>query len=191
MLFKQEHLNGIKSGAITLAYRKWKKLSVNQGSSIKTSVGIVEVVEIAETALSAISDKDAESAGYPNLKALTDILDAIPVGTIYKIKVRYQSADPRLALREITRLNDDELLTLKYKINRLDQFSKQGDWTKAVLRVIKQHPKLSAANLALITNKEKEWLKINIRKLKNLGLTISHEPGYTLSPLGEYYLSTT
>jgi hypothetical protein len=190
MLFKQEHLNGIKAGTITLAYRKWKKLSINKGSSIKTSVGIIEIVDISETLLSAITDKDAESAGYANLKTLTDLLDAVPIGTIYKIEVRYQSADPRLALRKITKLNNDELLSLKYKINRLDQFSKQGDWTKLVLETIRQHPRLSAANLALITDKEKEWLKINIRKLKNLGLTISHEPGYTLSPLGEYYLST-
>jgi hypothetical protein len=39
------------------------------------------------------------------------------------------------------------------------------------------------------TGFEKAWLKINIRKLKNLGLTISHNPGYTLSPRGKAYLA--
>ncbi|GAA4173979.1 hypothetical protein GCM10022218_17670 [Sphingobacterium ginsenosidimutans] len=35
---------------------------------------------------------------------------------------------------------------------------------------------------------EKEWLKLNIRKLKNLGLTISHTVGYEISPLGERFI---
>ena len=30
--------------------------------------------------------------------------------------------------------------------------------------------------------------KANVRKLKNLGLTVSHHPGYTLSPRGETML---
>lgn len=143
---------------------------------------MIEVVDISETALSAITGKDAENAGFPDLKTLADILQEAAIGTIYKIRVRYRSEDPRLALRVKTVLNEYELVFLKRKINRLDQFSKQGYWTKTVLLAIKQqHPRLRAADLASITGKEKEWLKINIRQLKNLGLTISHEPGYTLS----------
>ena len=34
-------------------------------------------------------------------------------------------------------------------------------------------------------NVEKDWLKIHIRKLKNLGFTISHEVGYSISVRGE------
>ena len=41
---------------------------------------------------------------------------------------------------------------------------------------------LPAGDLAKKADAEKEWLKINVRKLKNLGLTISHQPGYELSP---------
>ncbi|MEM7550324.1 MAG: hypothetical protein AAF363_11640 [Bacteroidota bacterium] len=37
-------------------------------------------------------------------------------------------------------------------------------------------------------SREKEWLKLNIRKLKNLGLTISHNPRYEISPLGIAYI---
>ncbi|WP_294276703.1 hypothetical protein [uncultured Chryseobacterium sp.] len=39
-----------------------------------------------------------------------------------------------------------------------------------------------------MTGFEKEWLKLNIRKLKNMGLTISHTVGYEISPLGSEYL---
>jgi len=77
---------------------------------------------------------------------------------------------------------------LKAALDNLDKFSKVGKWTTKTLQVIKENPKMKAADLAVKAKKEKEWLKLNVRKLKALGLTISHEPGYTLSPRGEEYL---
>ena len=56
--------------------------------------------------------------------------------------------------------------------------------------MIRDKPRVRAADLAKMMGKEKDDLKINIRKLKNLGLTISHDVGYTLSPLGELVLKT-
>lgn len=188
MLFKQEHLNGIKDGVISLAFRKWKKLSVNQGNLINTSVGVIEVLDVTEIELASISEKDAIQAGFSNLKTLIAQLDSISIGTTYRIEVKYKSTDPRLELRAQVALPDVELQLLKGKLERLDQFSKQGNWTLDILKAIADHPRLKAGDLALIVGEEKEWLKINIRKLKNLGLTISHVPGYTLSPLGNYYL---
>jgi hypothetical protein len=72
---------------------------------------------------------------------------------------------------------------------RLDAAAASGPWTTKVLRAIAKHPMLPAVELAKKTGFEKAWLKINIRKLKNLGLTISHNPGYTLSPRGKAYLA--
>ena len=48
MLFKQIHLTGIKSGEISLAFRKWKRPSVKKGSLLKTAVGQIEIVDIAK-----------------------------------------------------------------------------------------------------------------------------------------------
>ncbi len=71
----------------------------------------------------------------------------------------------------------------------MDSLHKQGPWTDEVLLCIKDNPKVRAAELALKLNMEKQWLKINIRKLKNMGLTISHEVGYSVSPRGQTYLN--
>lgn len=57
------------------------------------------------------------------------------------------------------------------------------------LRKIAIHPELAAADLAALLGVEKEWLKPNIRKLKNLGLTESLHPGYRLSPRGRALLA--
>ena len=187
MLFKQSHLNGIKSGKISLAFRKWKKPTVKKGSLVKTSVGQIEITSVDEIKLNQISDKDAAKAGYDK-QDLIELLDSIADGTIYKIGVRYHSVDPRIKLRSQKGLTEEEFKAVKEKLERLDAYSKQGPWTINVLKVIRDHPELRAADLAIKTGKEKDWLKPNIRKLKNLGLTISHDVGYSLSPLGEVLL---
>lgn len=189
MLFKIEHLQGIKSGAIALAFRKWNKLAAKEGSLMKTAVGIIEVLEVSRVELLEITEQEAQMAGFPNLNLLIDLLNKVTSGDIYRIRLSYKSEDPRLELRENTLLDKTEFDLLKAKVEKLDKFSKQGDWTLQILNAIKNNPKLRAADLALLTGKEKDWLKLNVRKLKNLGLTISFEPGYTLSPLGEHYLN--
>lgn len=188
MLFTQEHLEGIRSGAVSLAFRKWNKLAVKKDSLMKTSIGMVQVTDVHACELSAITEKDAVKAGYATLKMLLTALNRNTGANIYRIHIQYHSPDPRIQLRAQKHLGEEELALLTEKVARLDKFSKQGDWTLDILTAIRDHPKLRAADLAIKTGKEKDWLKLNIRKLKNLGLTISHEPGYTLSPLGIHFL---
>jgi hypothetical protein len=188
MIFKLSHLEGIKAGRITLAFRKWKKPTVRKGSQIRTEMAVVEILDISEIALEDISERDAVKAGFEGVADLLSTLNLIEEGIVYRIKVRYYSEDPRLALRNRTALTDKDFEDLKKKLERLDRNSKEGSWTLTVLTMIKNNPRLRAVDLAIMMNKEKDALKINIRKLKNLGLTISHEVGYTLSPLGEHVL---
>ena len=188
MIFKLSHLEGIKAGKITLAFRKWKKPTVRKGSRIKTAIAVIEISDISEISLGEITNRDAVKAGFESLEKLLETLNTINEGTIYKIEVRYYSEDPRIALREHTALSEKDFQLVKTKLERLDKYSKEGTWTLVVLKAIHDNPKLRAADLAVKMNKEKDGLKINIRKLKNLGLTISHEVGYTISPLGEIVL---
>lgn len=188
MLFTVNHLEGIKSGKISLAFRKWKKQSVNAGSRINTAIGIIEITSIAACGRENITAENANQAGFSDLDRMLSLLDKFNEGTIYKMSVRYISEDPRIKLREQTDVTDQELEELLEKLKRLDMASNQGKWTIKILKAIQENPLLRAADLAVKVKKEKEWLKLNVRKLKNLGLTVSHEPGYTLSPLGEYLL---
>lgn len=188
MILKMAALNGIKSGTITLQFRKWKKPSIRKGSRIKTALGVVEIADIEEIPLNKISDDDAVSAGYQDRKELVNSINSIAEGKIYKIGVRYYSEDPRIALRENTDVSDEDLNAIKLKLERLDKYGKEGSWTLRVLHLIRDNPQVRAADLAKRMKKEKDALKIDIRKLKNLGLTISHEVGYSISPLGEKVL---
>jgi hypothetical protein len=188
MLFKEKHLNGIKSGKISLAFRRWKKASVLKGSLQKTAIGLVRVDDICVVKEKEISEKDAAQAGFSNKEELLNSLVSDDTAKIFRINLSYYGDDPRIELREQTELSDADFLKLQNKVERLDQFGSHGPWTEKVLLAIKKNPKVRAIEIARLTNFEKDWLKINIRKLKNLGLTISHEIGYEVSARGNMFL---
>jgi len=187
MLLRQTELDSILTGNITLVFRRWRKPTLKTGSTLMTSVGVlaIESVEMVERA--AIHPRDARKAGYDSLAELLDRIDAHE-GDIYRIKVRVAGADPRLQLREHDQLSSVELDAVRTRLARLDAASRQGEWTRTVLQAIDQNPRAAAALLATLTGFEKDWLKTNVRKLKNMGLTISHHPGYELSSRGKAVL---
>lgn len=191
MIFKLIHLEGIKSGNISLAFRKWKKPAIKNGSLLKTEFGQIEIGDVTLIRIDQITERDAANAGFRKKDDLLKLLNSVPDGDIYKMSVRYHSEDPRIKLRSQSKLSEAEFSVLKDKLDRFDKYSKEGDWTLDTLSSIEKFPLLRAEDLAKKMKREKPWLKINIRKLKNLGLTISHNLGYTLSPLGEEFLRRT
>ncbi len=98
---------------------------------------------------------------------------------------------PRIALRESTELTDLDVATIDGRLERLDRASSHGPWTKATLDIIRRRPHTRAPDLAEELGRERDPFKIDVRKLKNLGLTQSFEVGYALSPRGEAYLART
>lgn len=173
-----------------MAFRKWQKTSVKIGSLLQTAIGLVEIRKMERVNESTVTDEDAIKAGFSDKNQLLKSFLPNNAGTIFKISVSYYSEDPRIQLREQTELTDELFATLKQKLKRLDKFSKQGDWRKSVLYAIKDNPNpnLHATGIANRTGFEKEWLKRNIRKLKNIRLTISHTVRYELSPLGKIFV---
>lgn len=183
MLVRRTILERIRQGDVTLAFRRWRRPTVKSGGTLKTAIGVLDITRVEKTTERAITNVQARRAGYENKAALmTDLFSR--KGDIYKISLAYAGADPRIKLRESDQLTGDELTKLRERLARLDARSSVGAWTTRVLRSIEKHPKLPAVELAKKAGYEKEWLKTNVRKLKNLGLTISRNPGYSISPRG-------
>ena len=57
-----------------------------------------------------------------------------------------------------------------------------------MLSLIAHQPRVSASSLAAEVGHEKAAFKADVRKLKKLGLIISHEVGYEISPRGRAFL---
>jgi biotin operon repressor len=72
----------------------------------------------------------------------------------------------------------------------MDAVSKRGPWTAAVLAEIAERPAVSSVYLAETLDWERFDFKLHVRRLKALGLTISLDVGYRLSPRGAAYLAS-
>jgi predicted transcriptional regulator len=116
------------------------------------------------------------------------MLDARGSGDIHRIELRYAGADPRVELRSRADLSEAELGEIARTLERLDRTSRHGPWTRATLELIAERPEVRAEELAAGMGREKLPFKRDVRKLKELGLTESLNPGYRLSPRGRAVL---
>ncbi|WP_337186109.1 hypothetical protein [Phenylobacterium sp.] len=175
MLLKVVLLEAIRRGEVSLVYRRWTRPSVKTGGTLNTAVGQLAIDEVAAVDPAGITDAEAQAAGAASADRLR--VDLAGEGTVYRVRVRYLGADPRQALRE-----DTDLTGVLERLGRLDI---RGAWTAGVLDLIARHPGRRAGDLAAMLGLETPSFKLNVRKLKALGLTESLEVGYRLSPRGQ------
>lgn len=190
MLFKKPILEGIAAGDVTLAFRRWSRASVKVGGTLKTAAGVLQFEAVDRVEDTAITARDAKRAGFESRAALLGDLGEGDEGSLYRIAFRRIGDDPRIALRMDTTLDAATTAELKQRLARYDAAAAKP-WTMAVLRLIADHPTVAAAELARRLRTDKDAFKINVRKLKGLGLTESLETGYRLSPRGKALLATT
>ena len=190
MLFKERFLRGIRDGTVTLAFRRWRRPSVRTGGRLRTAVGELEIKSIVEVKPELISEADAIRAGYASRAALNAELALYTEGTLYRIELGSLRPDSRISLRDSPATDEAEYNDLLERLRRLDSRAPDGPWTRRVLDLLRQHPGVRAGDLCRMMDQEKEPFKINVRKLKNMGLTESLEVGYRLSPRGEALLNT-
>lgn len=190
MLFRQATLQGIADGRISRAFRRWKRPSVKAGGTLKTQAGLLSIDSVERIAESAITARSAKQAGFDSRDALLEEL-AGRDGDLYEIRFHRLGDDPRIALRNNARLSADDIAEIQKRLARLDAASSRGPWTMQVLRLIDKHPERRAVELAHLVDDDKPSFKINVRKLKNLGLTESLDIGYRLSPRGRAFLKSS
>jgi hypothetical protein len=188
VLFPLRVLDAIRDGRVDLAFRRWERARVLPGSRLRTAVGVLEVEKVEVVERSTLGDDEARRAGFESRDDLLAMLDERDRGEIHRIELRYAGPDPRVELREHADLSDGEIGEIARKLERLDEASRHGPWTRAVLELIAKKPEVRAEDLAAELGREKLPFKRDVRKLKELGLTESLSPGYRLSPRGETVL---
>jgi hypothetical protein len=195
VLFQARFWPLIVDGSVTVTFRRWRRRQVVAGHRYRTGHRIVgrQMIEVDRVDVvdpASITDADARRSGYPDAPTLVGDLrgeDDLPV---YRIEFhRVDEPDPRSVLAETAHLSPVDREAIDRRLDRLDRASRVGPWTRQVLAVIAEQPATRAADLAAGFGRETAPFKLDVRKLKNLGLTISLEVGYRLSPRGEAYLA--
>lgn len=187
MLLNAKHLEGIASGKIKLAFRKWKKPTVKTGGRLRTRIGVLAIQEVDQISEKEISDRDAKLAGF---KSKADLLEDLKLrdGFLYRIRLSLVGPDERIVLRTKRAISNVEWKELKQKLERLDAHGIHGPWVVNFLSIVSMNPGVLSTTLATSLGLERKWFKEHMRKLKELGLTESLEIGYRISPRGETVL---
>jgi hypothetical protein len=192
VLFEARFRDGVQDGSVTVTFRRWKRPQVVTGHRYRTAVGILAVDSVEVVDAAEITDADAGRSGYPSAAAVVADLrgaDGLPV---YRVGFHaVEGPDPRDELAANPALSDADVADLDRRLTRLDRASSHGPWTRETLAIIAERPAVRAGDLAAALGRERDPFKVDVRKLKNLGLTLSLEVGYRLSPRGAAYLGCT
>lgn len=190
MEFRRADRERVARGEITVTFRLWRGAKVKAGKTYRSGAGTIEIEDVEVIPAALIAAEDIPRSGCSDLGAIWELAGEHthsvvgPETLLFRVQFRYlgegaAKAEPT-APPEPARLGD--------RLERMDRLSERGPWTLAVLRLIASAPRVPARLLAAELGWETLDLKARVRRLKALGLTISHEVGYELSDLGRRYL---
>src|SRR5262249_46183371 len=184
MMIQARFAEGIARGDVTMTFRRWKRCQVIAGHRYRTAAGRIVVDSVADVDPARITAADARRCGFPTREALLAELRGDESLPTYRIRFHpYDGPDERAELAAVDALTDDDRVALDRRLTRM------GTWTFDVLRALAQQPGRRAPDLAAQFGRETLPFKRDVRKLKELGLTISLRVGYELSPRGRAYLA--
>jgi hypothetical protein len=181
MLFSADAWPGIADGSITVTFRVWKRAQAKVGGRYRIAGMLIEAIDVRQVRTVDITPEDALRAGSADLDRLLSRLGT--ADTVWRVDFVLVGADDRIARRAETSPAD-----LAAVIARLTRLDRNGPWTRNTLQLIDRYPGIVSTSLARHAGQDRAAFKLNVRKLKELGLTESLDIGYRLSPRGEAVL---
>jgi hypothetical protein len=195
VLFTMDAHPGLADGTITLTFRRWKRPQAKVGgrsrvprTDIVLAIDAVDVVRVAD-----ITEAEARLAGAADRDAVVKRLgkDVTPDTEVWRVAFHRVAGEDGPSSAEHADLGPDDVADLDRHLARLDAASTHGAWTARALRLIAENPGVVSTTLAEAMGYDRTTFKLDVRKLKRLGLTESLEVGYRISPRGGAYLAAT
>lgn len=189
MLVSHAVARGIAEGTISLVFRRWHRPNVAVGDTLRTVAGVIAVEAVTVVEPADISQAEAAAAGADSPRDVVSALRGTSDQPVYQVAVHWTGPDPREGLSAETDLTAGQITEIHQRLATLDRRTTHGAWTHATLRRIADCPGQPARELADALGRDTDALKLDIRKLKNLGLTHSLQVGYQIAPRGAAYLT--
>lgn len=195
LLFQKRFHEGLVSGSVTVTFRRWDKPHVKPGGRYRCHpIGVLQVDGIDRVRAADITDLDARRSGFASRDELVDYIRSGPGGELrddselFRVAFHHGGEEDRVDIALDDDLGPDDIEAIATRLARLDA---KGAWTAATLSLIEKHPRVAASRLAAQLGRETLPFKVDVRKLKHLGLTQSFEVGYEVSPRGRAYRKAT
>jgi hypothetical protein len=139
--FERRLRDGIHSGAIVVAFRRWKGSQVVPGRCYRTGIDMVEVESVDAVEPSSVDAAQARAAGYASVGELLADLRGDPALPVYSIRLRrIDWPDPRDELARAASLTEADVAAITAGLAAMDRSSSRGPWTGAVLALIADRP---------------------------------------------------
>lgn len=184
VLFSPASHPGLADGSITRTFRTWARAQARAGARHRVGGMLLEIDDVRRVAVADLTDEDARAAGEHDLATLLARLGSpTPSAQVWRVDLHYAGPDDRIALRADDALTAADIAGLRARLDRLDAAA-AAPWTRDTLRLIATRPAVVSTELAATLGRERAAFKIDVRKLKNLGLTESLDVGYRLSARG-------
>lgn len=191
VLLDRPTADGIADGSVSLVLRRWDRPRAKPGGTQRTQAGTIRIESVTERPADyRVTAAQARAAGYPDAATAQAQLDRRPAGHTYLIGVSYLGPDERPDLAADDELTDADVAAISARLARWDAAATEP-WTRQYLEMIAANEAVRAPDLAARVGLEVPRFKRRVRQLKGLGLTISLDVGYRLSPRGRAYLAAT
>ena len=189
MLLNRDTAEGIANGNITLVLRRWDVPRAKAGGTQRTSAGTIRIDAVTQyPGRHRVTAAQARAAGYPDAKSAQADLDRRPARHTYAIEVSYLAPDERPELAADDQLSDADVDAIGVAAEAMGRGGDGSPWTHQYLELIAANEAVRAPDLAARLGMDTPRFKRRVRQLKGLGLTISLDVGYRISPRGRAYL---
>jgi len=192
VLLNRATAEGIAGGGISLVLRRWDVARAKPGGTQRTMAGTIRIDAVAEHPHDyRVTEGQARAAGYPDAATAQAELERRQAKHTYLISVSFLA--PTSARRWPRTTHWPPLTSPRSRpaSNASTPPSESGPWTRRYLRLVADNEAVRAPNLAAGEGLDVPRFKRRVRRLKELGLTISLGVGYRLSPRGRAFLEAT
>jgi hypothetical protein len=193
LLFQKRFHEGLVSGAVSITFRRWQRTHVKPGGRYRCHpIGVLVVDAVDVVRVREITAEDARLSGFGSREELVAYLKSAadePLresSELFRVRLHHGGDGDRVEIALDDQLTPEDVRVISEKLARMD--GKQP-WTRKTLRLIDKNPRIAASKLAAKLGRETLPFKVDVRKLKRLGLTQSFEVGYELSPRGRAFLT--
>ena len=190
MLFKTKFSALIKAQKIETAIRKWTRPTVKENGTLITAAGQIRIISVRRSNTTRSPTKKSSKQVTQTARSWTMNLTAEVLAKFIESNLSSKEKIPVSNYGRMRIFPTLNWMPCKKSWQALDARSKTKGWPLRILEAINKEPGLLAIQHAKKLGYEKMWFKLHVRKLKNLGLTISLERGYKISPRGKVFLES-
>jgi hypothetical protein len=193
LMFRKQDRERVARGEITVTFRLWQRPHVKAGKRYGSGIarGAIDVLDVQLIPAGMVSKRDVRPSGCGSIAEIWELAGEHtrarvgPDTLLFRVEFRYHAQAPPTP----PPADALDVAAIALRLGRMDARSERGPWTLRALELISANPRVPARLLAAEMGWETHDFKSHVRRLKYLGLTISHEVGYELSDAGRQLLT--